>query len=84
MWCLAAAAAAATTYSDEAQATTTTATTKNNTVQVCEQHQKEINCISVFTIYLCAYMPPHTYATVNWDITISYLWALIRYTRHFK
>ena len=56
MWCLAAAAAAATTYSDEAQATTTTATTKNNTVQICEQHQKEINCISViYNIFVCIY-----------------------------
>ena len=71
MWYLAA-IAAATTYSDEVQTTATTATTKNNTVHSMRIAPKRVDCISViYNTFIYAYMP-HTYATVNWDITISY------------
>ena len=43
-----------------------------------------VDCISmIYNKFLHAYMT-HTYATVNWDIKISYLWVLIRYTQHFE
>ena len=45
---------------------------------------KRVDCISViYDTFLYTYMP-HTYAKVHWDITISYQFALIRYTRHFE
>ena len=70
IWCLAAAVSAA-TYSDEVKATIT-ATTINNTVPGTRTAPKRVVYISViYNKFLYAYMP-HTYATVNWDITISY------------
>ena len=71
MWCLAA-IAAATTYSDEVQTTTTTATTKKQHSSNMRIAPERVDCISViYNTFIYAYMP-HTYATVNWDITISY------------
>ena len=70
MWFLAT-GAAATTYSDEVQATTTTPTTNKNspTMRIAP---KRVNCISlIYITFIYAYMP-YIYATVNWDITISY------------
>ena len=70
MWFLAA-GAAATTYSDEVPATTTTPTTKKTSSSM-RIAPKRVNCISlIYNTFIYAYMP-HIYATVNWDITISY------------
>ena len=70
MWFLAA-GAAATTYSDEVPATRTTPTTKKTSSSM-RIAPKRVNCISmIYNTFIYAYMP-HTYATVNWDITISY------------
>ena len=72
MWCLVAVSAAATNYSDEVQATTTKATTKKQQSSSMRIAPKRVNCISlIYNTFIYAYMP-HTYATVNWDITISY------------
>ena len=72
MWCLAAVSAAATNYSDEVQATTTKARTKKQHSSSMRIAPKRVNCISlIYNTFIYAYMP-HTYATINWDITISF------------